>query len=216
MTDFLVLGSGIAGLSFAINAAKHGSVTVITKGKLLNSNTAWAQGGISALLPPELREPGDSLEKHLADTLDAGAGLCNEDATRTILEEAAETISELVNWGTEFDRDEEDPDRYSLGKEGGHSARRILHAKDTTGREIAESLIETARKTPHPPRRPFRHRPRHHRQTRLRNRRPSPRSLRPRHQDQRSQNFPLKSRRPCHRWLWQNLPLHHQPRLRYR
>lgn len=148
MTDFLVLGSGIAGLSFAIKAAEHGSVTVITKGKLLNSNTAWAQGGISALLPPELREPGDSLEKHLADTLDAGAGLCDEEATRTILAEAAETIQELVEWGTEFDRDEDDPDRYSLGKEGGHSQRRVLHAKDTTGREIAESLVETARKTP--------------------------------------------------------------------
>lgn len=148
MTDFLVLGSGIAGLSFAIKAAEHGRVTVITKERLLNSNTAWAQGGISALLPPELRDPGDSLEKHLADTLDAGAGLCNEEATRTILAGAAETISELVAWGTEFDRDEEDVTRYSLGKEGGHSQRRILHAKDTTGREIAESLAETARQTP--------------------------------------------------------------------
>ena len=93
MTDFLVLGSGIAGLSFAIKAAEHGSVTVLTKGKLLNSNTAWAQGGISALLPPELREPGDTIEKHLADTLDAGAGLCDEVATKQILEEAAETVS---------------------------------------------------------------------------------------------------------------------------
>ena len=148
MTDFLVLGTGIAGLSFAIKAAEHGSVTVITKGKLLNSNTAWAQGGISALLPPEQRELGDTIDKHLADTLDAGAGLCNEEATRIILKEAAETIAELVSWGTDFDRDEEDPTRFSLGKEGGHSARRILHAKDTTGREIAESLIETARKTP--------------------------------------------------------------------
>ncbi|MBK1834601.1 L-aspartate oxidase [Roseibacillus ishigakijimensis] len=148
MTDFLVLGSGIAGLSFAIKAAQHGSVTVLTKGKLIQSNTAWAQGGISALLGPDLREPGDSLEKHLADTLDAGAGLCNEEATRLILAEADETIAELVAWGTDFDRDEEDPDRFSLGKEGGHSQRRVLHAKDTTGREIAESLIETARRTP--------------------------------------------------------------------
>lgn len=148
MTDFLVLGSGIAGLSFAIKAAAHGSVTVLTKGRLLESNTAWAQGGISALLPPELREAGDTLEKHLADTLEAGAGLCNEETTRTILSEAAETIAELVDWGTAFDRDEEDPSRYSLGKEGGHSQRRVLHAKDTTGHEIAESLIATARKTP--------------------------------------------------------------------
>ncbi|MEM9079598.1 MAG: L-aspartate oxidase [Verrucomicrobiota bacterium] len=148
MSDFLVLGSGIAGLSFAIKAAECGSVTVLTKGKLLDSNTAWAQGGISALLPEPLRDPGDSLDKHLADTLDAGAGLCNEIAARTILAEASETIDELVSWGTDFDRDLTNPDKFSLGKEGGHSARRILHAKDTTGREIATSLVETARNTP--------------------------------------------------------------------
>lgn len=147
MSDFLVIGSGIAGLSFAIKAAEHGTVTVITKGKLLESNTAWAQGGISAVLPPALRDPGDNCEKHIADTLDAGGGLCHEDAVRTIVGEAAETIEELVQWGTEFDKDETNPDRFSLGKEGGHSKRRILHAKDTTGREIATSLVETARRT---------------------------------------------------------------------
>jgi len=147
MSDFLVIGSGIAGLSFAIKAAEHGTVTVITKGKLLESNTAWAQGGISAVLPPALRDPTDNCEKHVADTLDAGAGLCHKDAVRIIVEEAAETIEELVDWGTDFDRDEDDPARFSLGKEGGHSHRRILHAKDTTGREIATSLVETARNT---------------------------------------------------------------------
>jgi L-aspartate oxidase len=148
MTDFLVLGSGIAGLSFALKAAEHGSVTVLTKGKLLNSNTVWAQGGITAVLPPELRAPGDSIEKHVADTLDAGAGLCDEEVVRTISEESAETIAELVSWGTKFDREIDEPERFSLGKEGGHSARRILHAKDTTGREIAESLIASAKKHP--------------------------------------------------------------------
>ena len=147
MSDFLVIGSGIAGLSFAIKAAEHGTVTVITKGKLLESNTAWAQGGISAVLPPELRDPADDCAKHVADTLDAGAGLCHENTVRIVVEEAAETIEELVDWGTDFDHDEEDPSRFSLGKEGGHSHRRILHAKDTTGREIATSLVETARKT---------------------------------------------------------------------
>ena len=75
MSDFLVIGSGIAGLSLALKAAEHGSVTVITKGKLLESNTAWAQGGISAVLPPGLRDPGDSSEKHIADTLDAAVGM---------------------------------------------------------------------------------------------------------------------------------------------
>jgi L-aspartate oxidase len=148
MSDFLVIGTGIAGLSFAIKAAEHGTVTIITKGKILESNTAWAQGGISAVLPPELRDLGDNCEKHFADTLDAGAGLCHEDAVRTIVEEAAETIAELVSWGTDFDKDEEDRERFSLGKEGGHSKRRILHAKDTTGREIATSLVETVKRTP--------------------------------------------------------------------
>ncbi len=147
MSDFLVIGSGVAGLSFAIKAAEHGSVTVITKGRLLESNTAWAQGGISAVLPPGLRDPDDTCEKHVADTLDAGAGLCNEEAVRAIIAEGAGTIDELVNWGTTFDKDHDDPGRYSLGKEGGHSERRILHAKDTTGREIATSLVETAKRT---------------------------------------------------------------------
>lgn len=148
MSDFLVIGTGIAGLSFAIKAAQHGTVTVITKGKFIESNTAWAQGGISAVLPPELRDPNDNCEKHIADTLDAGGGLCDEEAVRVIVKEGAETIEELVKWGSEFDRDQKDPSRYSLGKEGGHTERRILHSKDTTGREIATSLIETAQKDP--------------------------------------------------------------------
>lgn len=142
-SDFLVIGSGIAGLSFAIRAAEHGSVTVLTKGKPMDSNTAWAQGGIASVLPKDLRESGDNVENHVADTLDAGAGLCDVDAVRTILSEGAQTIEELIECGVNFD---EEGDTFSLGKEGGHSHRRILHAKDTTGREIAESLIKTARK----------------------------------------------------------------------
>ena len=145
-SDFLVIGTGIAGLSFAIKAAEHGTVTVITKGKMMESNTAWAQGGISAVLPPGLRDEGDNCAKHIADTLDAGAGLCHEEAVKVIIEEAAETIEELVAWGTDFDKDEDEQEKYSLGKEGGHSKRRILHAKDTTGREIATALVETAKR----------------------------------------------------------------------
>lgn len=144
-SDFLVIGSGIAGLSFAINAAKHGSVTLITKNQALNSNTAWAQGGISAVLPGNLRDEGDSIDKHVADTIDAGAGLCKEEAVRTIIGEGADTIDELVAWGSDFDRD---GDRFALGREGGHSQRRVLHAKDTTGHEVASSLLETARNIP--------------------------------------------------------------------
>ncbi|MGB6219554.1 FAD-binding protein, partial [Haloferula sp.] len=144
-SDFLVLGTGIAGLSFAIRAAKHGTVTVITKGKALDSNTAWAQGGIASVLPENLRDPGDSCELHVADTLDAGAGLCNEEVVRTIIGEGTATIDDLVAHGSDFDKE---GDRFQLGKEGGHSKRRILHARDTTGHEIATSLLETARKTP--------------------------------------------------------------------
>jgi len=144
-SDFLVIGSGVAGLSFAIKAAEHGSVTLITKNDALNSNTAWAQGGISAVLPEGLCDRNDSIEKHVDDTLDAGSGLCNEKNVRTIIGEGAQTIEELVAWGTTFDSE---GNRYSLGREGGHSERRILHSKDTTGHEIASSLLETARNTP--------------------------------------------------------------------
>lgn len=145
-SDFLVIGSGIAGLSFALRAAAEGTVTLLTKGKLIDSNTSWAQGGICAVLPEGLRDDGDTLEKHVADTLDAGAGLCHEDAVRAIVREGAETIEELVAWGTTFDRNADGD--YSLGQEGGHSKRRILHARDTTGREIATSLIEQVRQHP--------------------------------------------------------------------
>ncbi len=144
-SDFLVIGSGIAGLTFAIHAAKHGSVTLITKGKMLDSNTAWAQGGISAVLSESLREIGDDIEAHISDTLDAGAGLCKENAVRAIIEEGEACIDDLVAAGVSFDKQGED--HYSLGTEGGHSKRRVLHCKDTTGYEIATALIATARKT---------------------------------------------------------------------
>jgi L-aspartate oxidase len=144
-TDFLVIGAGIAGLSFALRAAKHGSVTVVMKGRPMESNTAWAQGGIAAVLGEEDREAGDNVEEHVSDTLDAGAGLCDEAAVRVIVGEAEAAIEDLVSHGVKFDRA---GDHFQLGKEGGHSHRRILHARDTTGREIASSLIEAAKRTP--------------------------------------------------------------------
>lgn len=144
--DFLVIGAGIAGLSFALRAAKHGSVIVLSKGQdLYESNTAWAQGGIASVLPEEQRDFGDSEELHVADTLDAGAGLCNEAAVRIIVGEGAAAIEDLTNYGVCFDQED---GHFMLGKEGGHSHRRILHARDTTGREVARALIEAARKTP--------------------------------------------------------------------
>jgi len=148
LSDFLVIGSGISGLSFALEAAEHGSVTILTKDKAIESNTAWAQGGISAILPESLRDEGDSHELHIADTLDAGAGICDESAVRAIIEEGTATINHLTSNGVTFDQDQK-PDNtecYQLGREGGHSKRRILHSKDTTGHEIASSLIEQVRK----------------------------------------------------------------------
>ena len=143
--DFLVIGAGIAGLSFAIRAARHGSVIVLSKSGVMESNTAWAQGGISAVLPPGFCDDGDSLEQHVADTLDAGVGLCHEDVVRQIVEEGAATIDDLTGYGVRFDREN---GHFQLGKEGGHSRRRILHARDTTGLEIVRALVETARNTP--------------------------------------------------------------------
>ncbi len=143
--DFLVIGSGIAGLSFALRAARHGTVVVLSKGDAYESNTAWAQGGIASVLPDGFRDAGDSVEAHVADTLDAGAGLCKEAAVRVIIGEGAAAIRDLTDHGVAFDRTN---DHFLLGKEGGHSHRRILHARDTTGREVARALIETARATP--------------------------------------------------------------------
>jgi len=144
-SDFLVIGSGIAGLSFALEACRHGTVTVITKGETRHSNTAWAQGGIASVLTDELRDEGDTVEKHIADTLDAGAGLCHEPTARMIIGKGDKAVQLLIERGVHFDREH---DHYHLGKEGGHSHRRILHAKDTTGREVARALIEAVHAEP--------------------------------------------------------------------
>ena len=143
--DFLVIGAGVAGLSFALRAARHGSVVVLMKGGAYESNTAWAQGGIATVLPAGMCASGDSVESHVADTLDAGAGLCNEAAVRSIIGEGAATIEDLIGYGMEFDKQGE---QFELGTEGGHSHRRVLHTRDTTGLKIARALIEAARNTP--------------------------------------------------------------------
>jgi L-aspartate oxidase len=143
--DFLVIGTGIAGLTFALRAAQHGSVTLVTKGEAIESNTSKAQGGIASVLPPELRDPGDSVEQHVADTLDAGAGICHEDAVRAVLAEGAATIEELIAAGVEFDRENS---HFELGREGGHSKRRVLHCHDTTGLSIIQALLAAAQKHP--------------------------------------------------------------------
>src|SRR3954454_22637162 len=135
--DFLVLGSGIAGLSFALKVADRGSVAIITKKHRAESNTNYAQGGIAAVTSKE-----DSVESHVRDTLVAGAGLCKEDVVRTIIQEGPERVQELIDLGMKFSEREVAGHReLDLGKEGGHSKRRILHAKDVTGREIECALL---------------------------------------------------------------------------
>ncbi len=136
--DFLVIGSGLAGLSFALKVAAYGKVCLITKAKLEETNTRYAQGGIAAVTYAP-----DNYEKHVRDTLIAGAGLCNEEVVRMVVREAPEQITQLINWGTHFDR--ESSGKYDLAREGGHSEHRILHFKDHTGEEIQRALSERVR-----------------------------------------------------------------------
>src|SRR2546421_12532171 len=142
--DFVVIGSGIAGLTFALKAANHGSVAVITKRKGGDSNTAWAQGGIACVTSDE-----DSFELHVADTLEAGAGLCDEAAVRTIVMEGPTRVRELIELGLHFDDREigghREPD---LGREGGHSKRRVLHVQDVTGLEVEKTLLRELARAP--------------------------------------------------------------------
>jgi L-aspartate oxidase len=145
--DYLVLGSGIAGLSFALKVAPRGRVAIITKKNKAESNTNYAQGGIAAVTSRE-----DSFEMHVRDTLEAGAGLCRENVVRTIVEEGPARIQELIELGMKFS-ERQDPANHGrheldLGKEGGHSKRRILHAKDVTGREIERALLDAVAHQP--------------------------------------------------------------------
>ena len=142
-SDFLVIGTGIAGLFYALRVAEHGRVTVVTKKQAVDSATNWAQGGIAAVVSED-----DSPEQHVADTMEAGAGLCREDVVRFVVERGRETIDALVKIGVEFDRDPEDPGHWELGREGGHTERRVLHHRDATGREIERALLARARVHP--------------------------------------------------------------------
>ncbi len=144
-SDFLVIGSGIGGLTFAIAAAAKGSVIMITKKSDSESNTNYAQGGIACVLDPK-----DSFENHIRDTLIAGAGLCNEEAVRILVTEGPEAIDELMTWGTHFSTSKKSraPHRLDLGREGGHSMNRIVHTNDLTGHDIEETLLNQLRKMP--------------------------------------------------------------------
>ncbi len=137
--DFLVIGSGSAGLSFALKVADHGKVCVISKTSIEETNTQLAQGGIAAVT----YEP-DSYEKHIEDTLIAGDGLCDEDVVRNLVRDAPAQIEELIRWGAQFDK--KSNGEFDLAREGGHSEKRILHHKDNTGFEIQKILSEQVQK----------------------------------------------------------------------
>jgi L-aspartate oxidase len=142
-TDFLVIGSGIAGLTYALKAAEKypdKKIIIITKTTADETNTKYAQGGVAVVNDLE----NDSFQKHIEDTLIAGDGLCNERVVEIVVKEGPERVSEIIEWGAKFDK-EPDGD-YKLGKEGGHSAFRILHHKDITGKEIERALLDALKR----------------------------------------------------------------------
>lgn len=141
--DFLVIGSGIAGLSFALKVAEYGSVCIVSKGRLEDSATKYAQGGISSVT----YKP-DSFNKHISDTITAGVGINNKDIVKKVVEEGPDRIKDLIDWGVEFDKTKADSDLFDLHREGGHSEHRILHVKDFTGKEIEYKLIERVKEHP--------------------------------------------------------------------
>jgi L-aspartate oxidase len=137
-TDFLVIGSGVAGLTYAIKISKAfpaKEVIIITKTTADETNTKYAQGGVAGVW-----DENDSFEKHIEDTLIAGDGLCNGEIVELVVKEGPERIKEIIEYGAEFDKDESG--EYTLGREGGHSENRILHHKDVTGKEIERALLK--------------------------------------------------------------------------
>ncbi len=141
--DYLVIGSGIAGLYFALNAVEHGKVIIVTKKKASDSNTWLAQGGIASVLGDD-----DSFESHIADTERVGAGLCDHEIVETAVKEGPKCIKDLAErFSVSFDTRTGDSS-YDLGKEGGHSHRRVVHVRDLTGKEVAERLLEAAKNHP--------------------------------------------------------------------
>ncbi|MEP6570240.1 MAG: L-aspartate oxidase [Acidobacteriota bacterium] len=141
--DFLIIGSGMAGLTFALQTARLGTVGIITKKQRAESNTNYAQGGIAAVMADD-----DSFDLHVDDTLIAGAGLCKEDVVRTIVGEGPALVRELIELGVHFTAGDTAGQQFDLGREGGHSKRRILHAGDITGHEIERALLDAVASHP--------------------------------------------------------------------
>ncbi|QQR80124.1 MAG: L-aspartate oxidase [Deltaproteobacteria bacterium] len=142
-TDYLVIGSGIAGLTFALQAAQKGSVTIVTKKSKAESNTNYAQGGIAAVMSSVNSK--DSVDSHIQDTLSAGYGLCHEDVVKLVVNEGPQAIQSLIQWGVEFSKNQ--TNTFDLTREGGHSESRVLHSRDTTGAEIERALLEAIRRS---------------------------------------------------------------------
>ncbi len=142
-TDVLVIGSGVAGLTFALEAAKSAKVTILTKDVPSESNSAYAQGGIAAVW-----SDGDDFDHHIQDTFVAGAGLCRPEAVEKCVREGPARVRDLIAWGARFTRRDGHDDQYDLHREGGHSHRRILHADDLTGAELVRALTEAAAAEP--------------------------------------------------------------------
>ena len=141
--DVIIIGSGLAGLTVALNLAQHKKVAVITKKALIDGSSDWAQGGIAAVLADD-----DSVEAHIRDTLAAGAGLCDEQVTRFVVEHGREEIEWLIHQGVPFTKDADSEIGYHLTREGGHSHRRVIHAADATGHAVQMTLCEQVRRHP--------------------------------------------------------------------
>lgn len=144
-TDFLVIGSGIAGLTYALKVAAEcpdKKITIITKSSEDETNTKYAQGGVAVVNDLE----NDSFEKHIDDTLIAGDGLCDKDIVEIVVKEGPERVNEIIEWGANFDKNDEGT--FALGREGGHSEFRVIHYKDVTGKEIERALLDAIHKNP--------------------------------------------------------------------
>src|SRR3990170_326325 len=135
-TDFLIIGSGIAGLRAAIELSRHGKVLIVTKDKSFESSSSYAQGGIAVVIADD-----DSTQQHVNDTLNAGAGLCNKKGVEVLVKDGPSQVQQIIDWGVRFDRD---GGEFLMGLEGAHSRRRILHFKDSTGSEIVRILRNKA------------------------------------------------------------------------
>ncbi|MES2013032.1 MAG: FAD-dependent oxidoreductase, partial [Pseudomonadota bacterium] len=140
--DVLIIGSGLAGLSLALRTAEHKKVCLVSKRKINDSASNWAQGGIAAVL-----NDADTIEAHIQDTLIAGAGLCDKAVTKLVVEQSKQAVNWLIEQGVNFTR-ESDNSGYHLTREGGHSHRRVIHAADATGHAVQTTLAEKVRQHP--------------------------------------------------------------------